>query len=61
MSGPTFKRLTSGARQYANQLERLVALRGQLTSLQRTRMRSLARALVDEITAEQDRRRRSRS
>jgi hypothetical protein len=58
---PAFRRLTVGARSYADQLERVTRLSGAVPEAQRTRLRALARALVDEITAEQERRRRSRS
>lgn len=59
-----FRRLTSTARSYADELERIVGLlREHDTLLQATssRARALARALAEEITVEQERRRRSRS
>ncbi len=55
--GPRFRSLAAGARRYADQLERIRTLGG----LSRPTLRSLARALCEEITAEQDRQRRSRS
>lgn len=51
-----FRSLAANARAYASELERVNSLRRN-----RPGLRALARALVDEITAEQERRRRSRS
>ena len=54
-----FRRLASATRDWADQLERISSLTGG--TARQTRLRSLARALVDEITVEQERRRRSRT
>jgi hypothetical protein len=59
----SFRHLTATARAYGDELERIVGLlRDHDTLLQasRSRARTLARFLEPEITAEQDRQRRSR-